>query len=280
MRALMIPAVLTALVACDGATEEAPPAEDKCPEIGMDQLAGDWIKVQGSSGDHKTRLRTFEEDGGWHAWYVDGGWRKKVMAGELRAEDLKLTEVPDDTKKAAFEGGSDTLTRLYFQPYKKKCAVRVVEVRVSMTDGDEKEQQVGVGYTEYLPFPDGPQFTYRPCDDDMFIDDAAKDWKVAKKQIEGNGINPVGALGESVPVAAFTDPLPTECTYTFDQFFDDQPVDGGQGVEAKLVGDKIHWYAEWYAPYSGNHHFEIHRYAECDGDKKLLGVSCLEGILD
>ena len=275
--------LLGALVACgDEEPAQAPAQEDPCPEISMDGMAGDWIKVQGSSGDHKTRLRILNEGGSWSAWYVGGGFRKAEMAGEMRAEDLMLTQVPTGAKKEAFDKGQDTITRLYFQPYKKKCAMRVVEVRVSLEEGKEKEQQVGAGYTEFLPFPENQEFTYRPCDDSAFIDEAAKSWKVAKKQKDEGSINPVGALGESVPVAAWIEPPGKEgCTYDADLYFDDRPAEGKQAVPATEAEGMLRFGADdWYAPYSGNHHFEIYRYETCGGSRELMGVSCLEAVLD
>jgi hypothetical protein len=277
-----LPILLGALVACgDEEPVQTAPA-DPCPEISLDGMAGDWIKVQGSSGDHKTRLRVLTEGGAWSGWYVNGGFRKMQMSGELRTEDLMLTQVPTGAKKDAFDQGQDTITRLYFQPNKKKCSMRVVEVRLSMVEGKEKEQQVGAGYTEYLPFPESQEFTYRPCDDSAFIDEAARSWKVARKQLDEGSVNPVGALGEAVPVVAWVeDPALEGCTYDADLYFDDRPAEGKQAVPATTVDGMLRFGADdWYAPYSGNHHFEIYRYKTCGGERELMAVSCLEAVLD
>ena len=256
--------VLALLVACDTAPEEPPAAEDPCPEISMD-MAGDWIRVQGSAGDHTHRFRV-HADGS--AWYVGGGFSKMQMEGEYRKDDLMLTEAAD----------KDTRTRLYVQPNKKKCAMRIVEVRV---DREGKEQQVGVGYTEYLPFPEGQVFTFRPCDESAFIGDAAKSWSEAKKERDSDGgVNPVGALGEAVPVASWMEPLGDDCSYSAALYFDDRPVEGADALVGELKEGMVHYYAEWYAPYSGNHHFELHRTATCAGETRDAGVACLEAILD
>ncbi|HJN73650.1 MAG TPA: hypothetical protein QGF58_06915 [Myxococcota bacterium] len=256
--------ILGLLLACDGAQQAPAPVEDPCPEISM-EMAGDWIKVQGSAGDHTHRVR-IHPDGS--AWYVGGGFEKTRMEGKYRKDDLMLTEV----------GDKDLKTRLYFQPNKKKCSVRVVEVRV---DAEGKERQVGVGYTEYLSFPEGQVFTFRPCDDSAYIGDAAKSWAKARRERDSdNGINPVGALGESVPVASWTEPIDGECTYSAALYFDDRPVEGKEALEGKLSDGMVQFYDEWYAPYSGNHNFEFHRKASCGGEDKDLGVACLEAILD
>ncbi|MCB9764403.1 MAG: hypothetical protein H6739_31810 [Alphaproteobacteria bacterium] len=284
-RTALLAALACGFIACES---EAPPpeapAEDPCPEISMEGLAGDWIKVAGSKPDQKTRLRVLNEGGKWEGWFTAGGFTKKRMAGELRSEDLMLTEILTGARKEAFDNGQDAVQRLYIQPNKKRCAMRVVEVRVSMVDGSEKEQQVGAGYTEYLKFPEQYTFTFRPCDEQAFIEKAAQDWKVAKKQLDEGSVSPVGSLGEQVPVAAWSDPAadgPAECSYNMDLYFDDQPVEGKQQVAATEKSGRRHWYAEWYAPYSGNHHFEIYRYRACEGkERELIAVSCLEAVLD
>ena len=153
--------LLTALLACDSAPEAPPVVDDPCPEISLDGLAGDWGKVSGSQFDHKVRTRIFKEGDAWQAWYVAGGFRKVAMKGEMRAEDLVLTEDR--------ELGADPVLRLYFQPHKPKCAMRVVEVRVTSTEGKEKETQVGAGYIEFVAMPEEPAFTYQPCVADAVV---------------------------------------------------------------------------------------------------------------
>ena len=52
-------------------------------------------------------------------------------------------------------------------------------------------------------------------------------------------------------------------------------------MAAGVEGGFRHWYvADWYAPYSGNHHFQVYRYRTCPGEERtLLGVDCLEAAL-
>ena len=72
------------------------------------------------------------------------------------------------------------------------------------------------------------------------------------------------------------------CRYTMDLYFDDRPVEGKQAIPAgKVERDHRHWFVpEWYAPFSGNHHFQIYRYRQCDSsDRALIGVACLDAVL-
>ena len=105
---------------------------------------------------------------------------------------------------AAFEAGERAATRIYLEPNKKRCAMRVMEVAVTMSGGAEKEAQKG-GYIEYLPFPPGQEFTYRPCDEPLFLGDAASDKKKADTQLEELGeADPNGILGEKVPAGTWS----------------------------------------------------------------------------
>jgi hypothetical protein len=84
---------------------------------------------------------------------------------------------------------------------------------------------------------------------------------------------PVGAYSQA---AVDGDPA---CTYDMDLWFDDQP--SREHVAAGGVKDGIRsWNVDWDAPYSGNHYFEIHRYATCGGgERKLLGIAAVSAVL-
>jgi len=287
MRNPWLTPVMILLAAGCGATEEpaAPPAEDKCPEIAMDGFAADWIKVVGNSGDHKTRLRIMDDGGKWTAWYVGGFFKKTTMAGTLRTNDLQLTEVLEGNALTAWEAGERSKTRIYLEPKKDRCAMRVMEVAVSKGESGEKEAQKG-GYIEYLPFPSGQEFTYRPPSEPLFLGDAADKFGLSQKQLKDNGgPDPVTALGEEVPVGAWSKVEADGdegCTYDMDLYFDDRPLEGGQAVPAGAVEKgRRHWRHDFYAPYSGNHNFEMYRYRTCDGGtRELIAVAGIEGILN
>jgi hypothetical protein len=268
-------------LACTPAEEPVAVVEDPCPEIALDKLAGDWIKVEGSKGVHDFRVRVNADNS---AVYVDGGNTRRKMSGELRENDLVLTEVPDAARKAAVEAGEDNLKRLYLEPNKKTCAVRASEMHVTMKDGKEIEKPVNkTPYIEFLPFPEGQVFSFSLCEDTLYVEEAAKNWKVAEKEIKRGEVNKVASLGESIPVAAWSiaaEDGDAACTYTVDTWFDGRPKEAGIAASA-VSGERRQYLHNFNAPYSGYHLLEMHRYKQCDGgEKELIAVDCLEAVLD
>ncbi|MDP6932892.1 MAG: hypothetical protein QGG40_08235, partial [Myxococcota bacterium] len=290
------------LVACGGSeTQDEVPVDDPCPAVDLARLGGDWIRVQGGSrADPKYRFRVLaqgsEAEPSYEAWYVGGYFGKLRMRGRTRDRDVVFDEVPTSDRQAAFDAGEASLTRLYVEPRKEKCSLRVNAMRIERKDGKERETPVETTPAEYLPFPEGQPFTFRPCDEPVFLGEAARKRATAMSQLEAaGGPDPVHTLGEAIPVGAWSDVAADgdpACSYDMDLFFDDRPVQDGQARPASVIrletsagpvleGSRS-WFVEaWSAPYSGNHHFEIYRYRTCSGaERELLGVACLEAVLE
>ena len=282
---LLLPTLL-ALVACQTPAPDAPAADaDPCPDISLENLPGQYLKWAAGRADHTNRIEIRNEGGTWTGWYVGGGFTKKLMAGVQRADDVSFTEVLSDVEEAKYTAGKRDKTRLYFQPYKKKCTIRVIQAKVKFAEGKETEQQQGAGFQEFVALPDQYTFTFRPADESLFLGDGAKSAKEAAKQLERSGTaEPAHDLGEQIPVGLWTDAAAdgaADCTFSMDLFFDDQPVEGKQGVPVDTVQDgQRHWYTEWFAPYSGNHIFEMYRYKTCGGSKDLIAVAAIEAVLN
>ncbi len=259
--------------------------EKGCPTMGT--LAGDYILVAGGAPDHKNRFRITTEGDALTMWYVDGGFKRRVMTGVKRDHDVQFTEVPDDKKKASFEAGQEPLKRLYVEPRLQNCALRVSRLEVHKTEGKEVEKGSPL-FHEYVAFPKSQPIAWAPCDGDLFLYDAAKSWSAAEKQVAELGWPKVDhLLGEAIPVAAWSDAAAdgdAACTYDMDLYFDDLPLpEGGKALPAGEVKDgKRPWVVPaWKAPYSGNHHFVIERYRTCDGgQRERIGVNCLEAVLN
>ncbi len=281
---LLIPSFF-ALFACDSLVSEPPAPEDPCPDISMDSLPGEYLLWTGGQAEHTLRIKVLKEEETWTAWYVGGGYTKYLMNGEERAEDVAFTQVLSETEEARYQRGERDKIRIYFQPYKKRCAMRVAELKLTQRDGKETKRAVGSGYQEYVVLPAQYEFTFRPADETLFLGRAAKDASVAAAQLKRYGTAaPATDLGEEVPVGLWTETTadgPDNCNYTMDLFFDDQSVQDKQGLPVTTVKrGKRHWYTEWYAPYSGNHIFEMYRYRTCGGEKTLIAVAAIEAILN
>jgi len=281
-------------VSCDGGsgeTENKQTPASQCPKVSMDALAGQWIQFSNSRPVKENRFEVVKTNNNYELWYTGGGFTKKRMMGERRSNDIMFTQAPDATNEKAFKAGNMSLVRLYVEPRPKDCSLRVSEMRLERSGDKEVEKAVGP-FTTYVEYPENqPKLTYRYCDDVLFLGDAATDRAVAQKQVEENGApNPAHPLDEAIPVAAWikaSDDGDESCAYDMDLYFDDVAArDKEKAVREKVSAGEVkdgyrHYYVpDWYAPYSGNHHFQIYRYRTCaDQNRELIGVACLEAIL-
>ncbi len=284
---------LAALTACgdqEPAVPATPAVEDKCPKVGMDAMTGRWIKVNGKAADKNFRFEFVQNGNAAELWYTGGGFTKRRLSGERREDDWKFTEVLDAAAEARFQSGDRSKVRLFVNPYKKQCSLRVTEVELVSEKGKEREKPKGT-FVEYLEFPEGQDMSFRACDGPLWLGDAAKDGALAQKQVNENGSpDPGHSLGPAIPVGLWTDAAAdgdAACTFDMDLFFDDRPARAADKsvrppVPAGEVKDgKRSWLVpDWYAPYSGNHHFQIFRNKTCAGKRELIDVRCLEAVLD
>ena len=255
----------------------------------MENMAGKWIKFAGKAVKEH-RFEIVEEGGGYTLWYTGGGFTKKALRGEKRSGDVMFTEVLDERREGLYKSGSTSKVRLYVEPRKQDCSLRVSEMTLEWKGDKDVERPKGT-FTTFVELPEGPVLTFRPCDQELFIGAAATDKKEADAQIERSGAaEPAGEMGDAVPIGTWTDAAAdgdAACTYDMDLFFDDTSARDKDGnvltkVAAGAVADgQRHWAVPgWYAPWTGNHHFEIHRFRTCDGgSRELIGVACLEAIL-
>ncbi|MEL6345512.1 MAG: hypothetical protein AAFV53_20555 [Myxococcota bacterium] len=280
-----------ALIACDGGGAEETPAEtppSKCPKVSMDTLSGQWIQYAGNTVVKQQRFEVVE--GGTELWYTGGGFTKRKLKGEKRANDFQFDEVLEGDRASRFQSGSLAKVRLYVEPRPKDCSLRVSEMSVENRGGKEMERPKGT-FTTYVEYPSNqPMLTFRPCTDNLFVGEAARDRAIADKQLEQSGApEPAIALDPALPTGAWIKADAdgdTACTYDMDLFFDDAQAKNKDGaVQEKLPAGEVvdgyrPYYAEFYAPFSGNHHLQIYRYRTCaDGTRELVGVACLESIL-
>jgi hypothetical protein len=273
------------LVGCGGATAPEEPANvvpDKCQKIHVDRLAGDWIQTKGQAANHRVRMRVMEKGDGYEGWYIGGFFPKRRMKGEKRKNEVVFTEVPTPERAKRFKKGEFGLERVYVKPSLKHCALQVFAGSVT---NDDKESIPPRG-EEMVEFPDMPgvTFSYRPPDRVLFLGEAAKNADKAAKQLKENegapksdhelGVVPVGFWSVAAEDGA------ADCTYSMELYFDDQLKTELSREVTTVENDKRHWYLDWDAPYSGNHHFEMYRYRVCGGgEKELIDVAALEAVL-
>jgi len=284
--------VILGIMSCDKSeVPDVATAPAQCPTVSLDDMTGEWIKYDRNQVIKDYRFQILRSDAGITMHYVGGGFTKRVFDGIQRGNDIQFTERLNPDQQTRFSAGESTRRRLYTEPHPADCSLRVNEVTVTITDGAEKERTEG-GFATYVEFPSsGPQLTFDPCTDPLFLGDAAKNHDVAQAQIQRNGQpDAFHQLGPQISVAMWTDTQndgDLSCTYDMDLFFDDahaKDKDGNNrlGLPATTLDDgQRHWLiSDWYAPYSGNHNFEVYRYRTCDdGIRTLLGVACLEAIL-
>ncbi len=262
-------------------------ARDNCPKVSLDNLAGRWIKVEGSRGDHTHRFEIFKDGEHYKMWNVSGGnFGTRTLTGVVREGDVRFTETGGARMMQGFQAGTVGLQRLYVEPIKSKCSLRIYEVELRTSKGKKGEIPRG-GPQEYLEFPENVEFNFRPCSESLFLGPAAGDHARARKELSKYGTgNPNHGLGEAIPVGAFSvaeEDGPAECTYDFDASFDGRPIADRKKIPAGEVRKKTrHWYVpDWYAAWSGYHYFEMYRYRTCPGkERELIAVSCLEALLE
>ena len=274
------------LIAC-GSPEPAGPtpqelAAQKCPRVHIDKMAGDWIL---HNGKPDVRFRILEKGGDTLLWYVDPTYsnHKLELVGQKREKDWLFEERPRGARAKLVATGGEASKRIYVEPKITACAAHVYAGTV---DKDGKET-VPPKPTEFLEFPQqsGAEFTYAPADEALFLGAAATDYKKAQAELAATGApSPETEMGD-VKVGMWSDANAdgdAACTFTFDAYFDDRPVEGGKDLKAGDVKDgKRHWTHTFRAQYLGNHSFEFYRYKTCgDGPKTLISVAGTQAVLN
>ena len=274
------------LIGCGGEPAE-PVAEtkneipEKCKAVHVDRLAGDWVLARGPQADVATRLRVFDDgNGGYTGWYTGGAFTKVEMRGTKKADEgvVLFVEQPTAEKQRKVAADAASLAVLHITPDLPSCALKVQKRTQNAGGKQEIEDKV-----EFLKFPDAPgvTFAWQPAGEYAFVGEAAKDKKKADAEITELGEPKPDVFGGTVPVGAFSDAAADgadTCTFDMDLYFDDQLAK--EKVPAGEIKDGVRrWYQDWEAPYSGNHYFEIYRYATCGGDRKLLGIAGISAVL-
>jgi hypothetical protein len=246
--------------------------------VHLDHLDTDWVSVQGSVANPKVRLRvTKTAESSYEAFWVDGSFTRRKLAGKKRERDVKLVEVPTPEKQAS---GDASLVSVSLRPRPQSCSVRATIGRT-----EEGVDVMAPTAIELVPFPqvDGVTFSYAPADEPLFLGEAARSRAARDRELAAGGPRsdaPLGTVpvGTWSPVEADGDP---SCTYDMDLYFDDQLVTALSPMPAgEVAGGFRHWFHAWEAPFSGNHHFEMFRYRTCAGGaREPIAIAGIDAIL-
>jgi len=275
------------LAACTRQTEADAELDDEevpegdvpvaCKNVHLDHLDTDWVSVQGTNANPKVRLRVMKVGDAYEAYWIDGSFTRRHLAGKRRERDVKLVELPTPEKAAS---GDVSLVSVSLRPRPQSCSVRATIGRTE--EGVDVMMPTAV---ELVPFPqvEGVTFSYAPADEPLFLGEAATSRAARDKQLASGGPRSDIALG-TIPVGTWSsvekdgDP---SCTYDMDLYFDDQLVTDLSPVAAGEVADgNRHWFHMWKAPFSGNHHFEMFRHRTCaDGKRELIAIAGIDAIL-
>ena len=275
-----------AWAACsDPVPETAPDVNAKCPKIAVDNLAGQWVRVAGSSGDtsHRFEVRKKADDT-YEATFILGGFQRMLAQGRTHKTSVVFTEQLTGQALKQYEAGQRTKRQLHVEPRIESCSLRMRQI-VLQKSGEQEVERNLAGKDEYLPFPEGQPFSFHACTGHLFIGKAALSAKVANWELSTHGAAERShQLGKKIPLGVWTDAAEdgdASCTFDMDLWFDDRPVKGKQKIPAGPQSKgKRHWLIkEWAAPYSGNHHFLGEWFKTCGGQRERIGVNCLDAVL-
>lgn len=251
---------------------------ERCRGVHLDRLAGDWVLVKGTTAEPLTRVRIYDEGDGYGAWYTAGGFTKVTMKGKKKVDDNRVVFLEEPTParaKLVAEQGAG-LAKLIIEPAIEACVLKVQQRRQDATG-----KELIVDKVEFAAFPKGVVMAWEPASEPLFLGPAAKDRKLAAKQMAELGEPQPDVPFGTVPVGRWTDAAADgaeDCTFDMDLWFDDQPHQTALPAGEVSDGKRL-WYADWEAPYSGNHYFEMQRFATCGGERKRIGIAAVSAVL-
>ncbi|MBA2322141.1 MAG: hypothetical protein H0V89_13430 [Deltaproteobacteria bacterium] len=271
------------LIGCATVAEmqHEPEVPERCRGVHLDRLGGDWVLVRGTTAEHTTRVRILDDDaGGYSAWYTAGAFTKVQMKGTKKPDENRVvfTEEPTPLKAKQYAAESASLSRLFVEPDLGACVLKVQIRRIAPGGTEQIVEKV-----EFAAFPKtaGVELAWQPATEPLFLGPAARDAKLAAKQMAELGEPQPDAPFGTVPVGTWSDAAADGgegCTFDMDLWFDDLPKAANVAAGEVKAGRRL-WYTDWEAPYSGNHYFEIHRFATCGGERRLLGIAAVSAVL-
>lgn len=230
----------------------------RCGKVNYGEIEGTFGRLRdGTNIDPKYRMLFARADGKLRVNWVGGGATAIRLEGDVAGpERTTVKSQPDD------KGRVHTLELSLTD----RCRVLAKHTINGQPDP--------MGDVEYAPY-DLAHWDFEVCTEPLFYKAAAKSWSKAQSYKQPS--KPPALKDDTLPLAAWTPKgeLEPGCTGQVDLWINGQAdALGLENVEPS--GDRLRWYVDYETQYVGLQSFNLHRYANCQGARKLLGVACTQ----
>lgn len=254
-------------------------------KVDLSKLTGDWMvkdpiaQPEGTFPGNQYRIRFAAApgtDGGTVkavlAWRLDsrpftGTYKSNGMGGSIDLLEDMTPETIDSLKKANNQDPHLPMrAALRVEPEETGCGIQVTDNYQSFV-GDKVIENSSLGLLHLVPLPGTQVMSFVRCDvpKGIYFDGKADD----------NGRPITVAKGKSVAIKSEADKtaFPKECTaYDADVFVDG--VRTAEKVPGKADDKEVVFESNVTAPAGPPHGIELHAYAECGAERKLVASAC------
>ncbi len=235
----------------------------RCKDVNFKDLAGHFARLEGASNvSTKFRFEAVQAGGVLEIRYVPGNHERYLLRSDGAGPDrVTFTQTGATGRQRQIKGTINN------------------ECRVELEDGwasGGSFTPIAEGKRTFVPFEPASRLDYELCTERLYLDGDARNEAAAKK---------AAPLGDDVPttrrsstqVAAFAprSELEAGCKPVLNIW-----ANGEAEVMADLEDDgkgpSLRWSHELSNDFIGARAISLRRYAECGGQKKLLGVACAQ----
>jgi hypothetical protein len=230
----------------------------RCGDVNFAELNGTFGRIQGENNiNPKFRVKFTTEGGVITGQFVLGGFERFEMVG-----------TPAGFEQMTFrQTGGDRFVKAGLDDDCRFTAA------VGRTQGGSEVMDPGEPL-RFAPFAELKNYDFEPCTETLFIKAGAQR-KVRAKPPKPGEIPVVRS--SSMPIGAWSQnaDFPAGCEKIFDVYLDGE-ADAYNVATVELKGDDLNWGMDLDNSYLGVHGIALHRFAKCDGERRLLGVACRE----
>lgn len=256
--------LLIAVLMITACGEVAPQPEivvvHRCKDVNFEDLDGYFARLEGGSNvSTKHRFQATQGGAALEIRHVAGDHAAVRYRSDGAGPDRVLfTEVGG---KRALKG---TITN--------ECRV---QLDAGTAQGGAFTPSADSSHT-FVPFEPAARLDYEPCTERLFLDAAARSQKASKKAKPVGDVLPVTRRSETT-VGAWSprSELGAGCKPVI-HIWSNGEAEVMTDLEDPGKGDTIHWTYPLANDYVGTRAVSVRRYADCAGQKKLLGVACAQ----